>query len=266
MDASLSEISTRKVLHVTQLILSTEEDVLPAQEDLWITPLIKFVAIIYCLEIELKPKRLKNKLSGGAEVSVEEHGMLVWVPRRLISDNGRQFQGNEITSWCQEMKITRSFTSVAYPQSNGQTEVKERTGWRSCLMFSGYTGLHHEHLLRKLLSIWYYTTSITQETPLNLVYGSEAVQPVEIGQSSARVEPYLDDNDQSRAMELDLVEEKRERAMIRMEAYRGWVMKSYNKRVWIRDFQIGDLVMQKFNPAGDVGKLEARWEGPFKIT
>lgn len=45
------------------------------------------------------------------------------LPRKLISDNERQFQGKKITSWCQEMKITQSFTSVAYPQANGQTEV-----------------------------------------------------------------------------------------------------------------------------------------------
>ncbi|XP_075492471.1 uncharacterized protein LOC142530524 [Primulina tabacum] len=117
--------------------------------------------------------------------------------------------------------------------------------------------------------LWAYRTiprAPTRETLFNLVYGSEAVLPVKIGQTSARVESYLGDNDQSRAMELDLVEEKREQALIRMEAYRGRVMKSYNKRVRIRDFQIGDLVMKKVNTAGNVGKLEARWEGPLKIT
>ncbi|XP_073298298.1 uncharacterized protein [Primulina huaijiensis] len=76
---------------------------------------------------------------------------------------------------------------------------------------------------------------------------------------------YPDSNDQSRAMELDLVKEKRDRAIIRMEAYRGRVMKAYNKKVRVRDFQIGDLVMKKVNPTGDVRKLEARWEGPYKI-
>ncbi|XP_075515356.1 uncharacterized protein LOC142549997 [Primulina tabacum] len=45
------------------------------------------------------------------------------VPTRLISDNGRHFQGKEITAWCQEMKVTQYFTSVAYPQANDQTEV-----------------------------------------------------------------------------------------------------------------------------------------------
>ncbi|XP_073033782.1 uncharacterized protein [Primulina eburnea] len=98
-----------------------------------------------------------------------------------------------------------------------------------------------------------------QETPFHLVYGSKVVIPVEIEQYSVRVESYPDDNDQSRTMELDKVEEKREQAMIRMEAYRGRILKT-NKRVRIRDFQIGNLVMKKVNPARDVGKLEARWE------
>ncbi|XP_073019387.1 uncharacterized protein [Primulina eburnea] len=104
--------------------------------------------------------------------------------------------------------------------------------------------------------LWAYRTTPrapTQETPFNLVYGSEAVLLVEIGQTSSRVESYPDDNDQSRAMELDLIEEKRDRKFIQMEAYRSRVMKSYNRKVRIRDFQVGDLVMKKINPAGDVG-------------
>ncbi|XP_075515432.1 uncharacterized protein LOC142550080 [Primulina tabacum] len=137
------------------------------------------------------------------------------------------------------MKITQSFTSVAYPQANGQTKVVNR-------------------IIIQALK--------TRLQGKGKVYGSEAVLPVEIGKTSSRVESYPDDNDQSRAMELDLVEEKRDRAFIRMEAYRNRVMNSYNKRVRIRDFQVEDLVMKKFNPARNVGKLEARWEGPYKIT
>ncbi|XP_075521384.1 uncharacterized protein LOC142554607 [Primulina tabacum] len=105
----------------------------------------------------------------------------------------------------------------------------------------------------------------TRETPYSLVYGSKAVLPVEIGQSSTRIGSYPSSNDQTRAIELDLLEEKRDRAAIRMEAYRSPVMKSYNKHVRARDFQVGDLVMKKVKPVDDVGKLEARWEGPYKV-
>ncbi|XP_075515297.1 uncharacterized protein LOC142549937 [Primulina tabacum] len=117
--------------------------------------------------------------------------------------------------------------------------------------------------------LWGYRTTprtTTRETPYSLVYGSEAVLPVEIGQSSTRVESYPSNNDQSRAIELDFIEERRDRTAIRMEAYRNRVMKSYNKLVQSRNFQVGELVMKKVKPVGDVGKLEVRWEGPFKIV
>ncbi|XP_075496468.1 uncharacterized protein LOC142533542 [Primulina tabacum] len=152
--------------------------------------------------------------------------------RRLISDNGRQFQGREITSWCREKKIAQYFTSVAYHQANGKTEVVNRI-----IVQALKTRLHGKgkDWVEELPSVlWAYRTTPqapTQETLFNLVYCSEAVLLVEIGQSSSRVESYPGNNDQSRAMELDLVEENRERAMIRMEAYRGRVMKAYNKKV-----------------------------------
>lgn len=48
------------------------------------------------------------------------------VPRRLISDNGRQLQGRRIWEWCQNLRIEQSFNSVAHPQPSGQVEVINR--------------------------------------------------------------------------------------------------------------------------------------------
>ncbi|XP_075489614.1 uncharacterized protein LOC142528447 [Primulina tabacum] len=130
------------------------------------------------------------------------------------------------------MKITQSFSSVAYPQANGQTEVVNRIIVQS--LKTRLQGKGKDWVKELPSVLWAYRTTPrapTQETPFNLVYGSEAVLPIEIGQTSSRVESYPDNNDQSRAMELDLVEEKRDQALIRMEAYRGRIMKSYNKKV-----------------------------------
>ncbi|XP_073063957.1 uncharacterized protein [Primulina eburnea] len=43
MAASLSEVGTREVLHVSRFVLSSEEEILPVPEDSWMTPLIKFI-------------------------------------------------------------------------------------------------------------------------------------------------------------------------------------------------------------------------------
>ncbi|KAL0394717.1 UNVERIFIED_CONTAM: hypothetical protein Slati_4437900 [Sesamum latifolium] len=69
-----------------------------------------------------------------ARITEEEVMKFIWknivchfgVPREIISDNGRQFQGRRIHEWCQGLHIKQRFTSVAHPQSNGQVEVTNR--------------------------------------------------------------------------------------------------------------------------------------------
>ncbi|XP_075521512.1 uncharacterized protein LOC142554726 [Primulina tabacum] len=105
------------------------------------------------------------------------------------------------------MKITQSFTSVAYPQAKCQTEVVNRIIVQA--LKTRLQGKGKEWVEELPSVLWAYRTTPrapTQETPFNLVHGSEAVLPIEIGQSSVWLETYPDDNDQSRAMELDLVE------------------------------------------------------------
>ncbi|KAL0400183.1 UNVERIFIED_CONTAM: hypothetical protein Sradi_2361600 [Sesamum radiatum] len=48
------------------------------------------------------------------------------IPREIISDSGRQFQGRKIQEWCQGLRIKQRFTMVAHPQANGQVEVTNR--------------------------------------------------------------------------------------------------------------------------------------------
>ncbi|XP_073129012.1 uncharacterized protein [Henckelia pumila] len=154
------------------------------------------------------------------------------LPRKLVSDNGRQFQGQKLADWL------------------------------GCMEW-GKTGLK-----RSPSVLWAYRTTphtATQESPFSLVYGSEAVLPVEIGQPSARIRAYEDTEEGARAQELDLIEERREKAARRMEAYRARVMRAYNRKVKPRELQEGELVLKRVNPAGKVGKLDARWEGPYKL-
>ncbi|XP_022004514.1 uncharacterized protein LOC110902082 [Helianthus annuus] len=42
--------------------------------------------------------------------------------RVLITDNGKQFAEKPFSVWCKEYRIAQVFSSVAYPQSNGQVE------------------------------------------------------------------------------------------------------------------------------------------------
>ena len=65
------------------------------------------------------------------------------------------------------------------------------------------------------------------------------------------------------------VEEKREAAQRRAEAYQRVIAKAYNKHVRMREFKVEDLVLREVyqntkNPRE--GKLGANWEGPYRIV
>ncbi|XP_075515806.1 uncharacterized protein LOC142550616 [Primulina tabacum] len=120
------------------------------------------------------------------------------------------------------MKIQQVFTSVAYPQNNGQVEVTNRTLVQGLKVRLGNAKGNWVDELPSIL--WAYQTTPkegTKETPSSLVYGNEAVLPAEIGLKSARIAFYDEDNSARRAIDLDLLEQKREAASIHMEAYKN---------------------------------------------
>ncbi|XP_073041905.1 uncharacterized protein [Primulina eburnea] len=61
MAASLSEVNTQEALNVTRLILSTDEEILPAPEDSWMTPLIKFIVHNELPENRTQAQKIKRQ-------------------------------------------------------------------------------------------------------------------------------------------------------------------------------------------------------------
>ena len=49
------------------------------------------------------------------------------LPRKIVSDNGTQFESDEFTSFCEKNGIIKSVSSVARPQGNGQVEAVNKT-------------------------------------------------------------------------------------------------------------------------------------------
>jgi hypothetical protein len=121
--------------------------------------------------------------------------------------------------------------------------------------------------------LWSYRTTArtsTGETPFSLAYGMEAVIPTESEVPTARHELTTEmQNWEDMCHELDTVDERRERASIRMAAYQQCLAKHYNKNARTRSFKVGDWVLrrvfQNTKEAG-AGKLAPTWEGPYLIT
>ena len=120
--------------------------------------------------------------------------------------------------------------------------------------------------------LWAYRTTTrtsTGETPFSLAYGAEAMIPVEVGMPSYR-RAYFDPrhNDENLQVSLDLIEELRNSAEVKVAAYQQRVAKYFNSRVKYRHFRIGDLVLRKvMNNTKELGAgpLGPNWEGPYKV-
>ena len=88
---------------------------------------------------------------------------------------------------------------------------------------------------------------------------------MEVGEPSFRTTQFgSQTNDQGLALNLALVEIKRDEAEMRIKANQAVAARSYNPRVRIRRFEAGDMVLKKV--AQKQGVFSSNWEGPFRIT
>uniref|UniRef100_A0A2N9HA42 Integrase catalytic domain-containing protein n=1 Tax=Fagus sylvatica TaxID=28930 RepID=A0A2N9HA42_FAGSY len=155
------------------------------------------------------------------------------IPKTIISDNGTQFTNKPFMKYCLELGIRNVYSSPAYPQSNGQAEASNKTvldGIKKRL--EDAKGRWVEELPNVL---WTFRTTprrSTGETPFSLAYGSEAVIPLEIDLPTLRTSEWEPTrNNLAQFQALDLLEERREQATIRLASYQQQLKKGYNKNV-----------------------------------
>nr|GEV20322.1 reverse transcriptase domain-containing protein [Tanacetum cinerariifolium] len=127
------------------------------------------------------------------------------IPGEIVSDNGKQFSDNPFKDWCDKLNITQRFTSVKHPQFN---ELIERAN-----------------------------------QSLGEGIKSRLVLPTEIGMPTYRTAAVdVINNDEELRLNLDLLEERRERAAICDFVYRS----------------------NDASYAVASGKLGRKWEGPYE--
>ena len=103
-----------------------------------------------------------------------------------------------------------------------------------------------------------------------MTYRAETVIPLETGFPTLRTSTFSSDsNDGMLEKSLDLIEERRESAMVQLAYYQHKLKQGYDINVKLTPLVVGDLVLRKVlgttrNPTW--GKLGPNWEGPYRIT
>nr|GEY00436.1 reverse transcriptase domain-containing protein [Tanacetum cinerariifolium] len=134
-------------------------------------------------------------------------------------------------------------------------------------------GEGNKNWVEELLHVlWAHRTMIKSshgDTPFSLTYGTEAVIHAEIEMPTYRTAAVdVVNKYKELRLNLDLLEERRERAAVCEARAKSKMMKYYNARVRGVAFKPSDFVYRSNDASHAVagGKLGPKWEGPYEVT
>ena len=110
------------------------------------------------------------------------------MPLEIISDRGLGFQADLVGELMERLKIKWRHSSPYYPQCNG---LVEKVNGMICKIITKQVGTHPHNWDKHLnAALWAYRTSFCTSlgfTPFHLLYGQEALLPIELELASLKV-------------------------------------------------------------------------------
>ncbi|KAL0533123.1 hypothetical protein IC582_030338 [Cucumis melo] len=196
------------------------------------------------------------------------------IPHRIVTDNGRQFPNTLMDKLCEKFNFKQYKSSMYNAAANGLAEAFNKT---LCSLLKKVVSKTKRDWQEKIgEALWAYKTTHrtpTGVTPYSLVYGVEAVLPLEKEISSLRMAIQegltTEDNARLRLQELEALDEKRLEAQQALECYQARMSKAFDKQVRPRSFQVGDLVLAVRRPIimtrHTGNKFTPKWDGPYIV-
>ena len=171
------------------------------------------------------------------------------LPERIIFDNGLNLNNDMVIEVCTKFKI-KHHNSVPYrPKMNDAVEAANKNVKKIIAKAIETYKDWHEKLPFVLHAYQTGVRTSTRKTPYSLVYGMEAVLPIEVEIPSLRVlrEVELEEAEwvQARYEQLNLIKEKRMKAICHGQLYQKIMMRAYDKKIRPRQFQEEEPVLKR---------------------
>lgn len=193
-------------------------------------------------------------------------------PLEIISDRGLDFQSDPVGDLMKRLSIKRRHSSPYYSQCNG---LVEKVNGMICKIITKLICERPKDWDKHLsTALWAYRTSFKTSlgfTPFHLVYGQEALLPIELELASPRMLAHNSENPKeqlkNRILDLERLELNREEAINYYAAQAEHRRRKFNTKIRDKKLEKGSLVLRydnRFDNRKD-GKFLARWEGPFLI-
>jgi hypothetical protein len=191
-------------------------------------------------------------------------------PKVLLSDQGTPFCNELVDSLCQLMNIRHRLSSAYHPQTNGLTERFNKTLCTTLAKYvSDYGDTWDNFLNAALFAYRTVQNHTTKYTPFKLLYGREAVLPLDLQQAN-----HVDDNEPIESQlqrHIDFITKDFQDIQLNAQQNIGKAQQKqkqyHDKGIRIEKFHIGDKVLlyesAKAKVHGD--KFREKWTGPYYI-
>ena len=192
-------------------------------------------------------------------------------PVELVSDQGGHFLNHVIEALTKTHMIMHKKSSTYHPQANGQAESSNKVLIKILKKIVSENKTDWDQKLD--LALWSFRIAYkvtTNMTPFRLVYGLEAVVPMEYVVPSLRIaiQAKMTPKDSNHFRETQLMQLEEDRtisayiAEVIQRRRQAWV----NRNIQFKIFHVRDWVLIYNSRLGPhPGKLKLRYIGPFQI-
>ena len=186
------------------------------------------------------------------------------IPQTLTMDQGFSFISKEAHAFAESYKIKLLNSSPYYAQANGQVESSNKILIKLIKKkIEESSKRWHEVLSEALWAHHISRHGATKVTPFKLVYGQEAILPIEVNLDAYRLakknDPSVVDYHNLMMDNINEVSDKRLKVLNETEKDKFQVARTYNKMVKSKSFQVGDLVWMTILPLGMKSNKSGKW-------
>ena len=194
------------------------------------------------------------------------------VPQAIIIEHGSHFRNVMMIELTDQLGLHHDSSTLYYLQANILVEAINKV---LVTMIRRIIGIHKTNWHSMLFSaLWAYRTSVktsTGFTPFQLIYGLEAVLPIECEIPSLKLAVELlpaTSKEEKRFLYLAQLDENQRNAAIANEGHVKRIKAQYDRSVTPRNFSEGDLVLV-YDQANDklgAGIFVPMWHDPFIVN
>jgi len=191
-------------------------------------------------------------------------------PKELLTDRGTHFVNEMLDSLCERFGVKHKLSTAYHPQTNGLVERFNRTLCEALAKFANENKDDWDLFVSSAL--FAYRTkrhNTTRHEPFYLLYGREAVLPIEFSITTPQAELFETDLQEDLLKRVHMitgrVTEDRLEAQDTIHKAQEKQRHRHDKNLQEVKFKIGDLVLLYKSQLRGKKKLQERWTGPYHV-